>query len=63
MRSRNCRPRLVYFLAIEITAQIGLDHFLFRPRRLTLAALDGLDHLAEFGDRQPHIIDDKLDLS
>ena len=42
--------------------QIGLDHLLFRPRRLALATLDGLDHHARFGDRQLHVINDKTDL-
>ncbi len=42
--------------------QIRLDHFLFGARAFALAPLDGLDDAAEFGDRQPHIIDNKPDL-
>jgi len=48
IRSRNCRPRFVYFFAMENNeAQIGLDHFLLGTARLGLAdgylAVDFLD--------------------
>src|SRR5579875_187164 len=55
IRSRNCRPRLVYFLAIEMTRRRLASTISFLAR---LAALDGLDDAAEFGDRQLRLIGD-----
>ena len=51
---QELQPAIGVFLGDrDHEAEIGLDHFLLGPRRLTLALLDGLDRCAEFGDRSP----------
>jgi len=55
IRSRNCRPRLVYFLAIEITSRSCFRHLALGAARFRLASghlavdfLQVLDRNADF---------------
>ena len=56
MRSRNCRPRFVYFFGDRNhEAKVGLDHFLFCQARFFLALLHSSIDFAEFANFYPEV--------
>jgi hypothetical protein len=62
IRSRNCRRRLVYFFAIEMTRRRLASHLLLGLARFALALLHYMDDLAEFLDLQASLARQLVDV-
>ncbi len=63
IRSRNCRPRLVYFFAIETTRRrLASTSSFLAPLGLVLAAQDHVERLLQFVGRLLEAVGQRLDL-
>ena len=62
IRSRNCRPRLVYFLAIEMTRRRLASTISLALARLALALLHRLYDAAELGDLEARLGGQRVDV-